>query len=117
MSWIKYLSKVPIKCYIYTYTYIFKFAKFIHKVTTRRQVQDVEPTSSSLTKWTKLTRDEDTQDSSASLRAQATKARLHELDTEMFEQNEKQLAREKRSAQLKQFLIDSDIETVRSDRD
>jgi len=90
--------------------------KATFKVTTRRQVQEAEPAS--LTKWTKVSQhDEDRNSSSAaSVRALASKTRLHELDSEMFERNEKQLAREKRSAQLKQFLADSDIETVRADR-
>lgn len=83
-------------------------------VTRRRQ--EVEPSSAGLLKWTKVTQEDNSQTSSASLRAQASKARLQELDADIYERNEKQLAREKRSAQLKQFLVDSDIETVRSDR-
>lgn len=51
----------------------------------------------------------DAEDSTASLRAKATKARLDDLENEMFERSEKQLAREKRSQQLKQFLADSEI--------
>jgi len=90
--------------------------KATFKVTTRRQVQEAEPAS--LTKWSKVSQhDEDRHSSSAaSVRALASKTRLSELDSEMYERNEKQLAREKRSAQLKQFLSDSDIETVRADR-
>lgn len=60
-----------------------------------------------LTKWTAL----DDGNSAASVRAKATKARLNDLETEMFERSEKQEAREKRSAQLKRFLIDSEIDT------
>lgn len=63
----------------------------------------------SLTKWTAIN---DGQKSAASMRAKATKARLNDLETEMFERSEKQQAREKRSAQLKKFLMDSDIETT-----
>lgn len=82
------------------------------KVVTRRQ--EVEPVeSSSLAKWTKLTsNNEESHTSAASLRAQASKARLQELDADICERSERQLAREKRSAQLKQFLLDSDIETT-----
>lgn len=50
-------------------------------------------------------------DSGASLRARASKARLDDLESEMFERSEKQLAREKRSLALKKFIadIDSDL--------
>lgn len=83
------------------------------QVTTRRRVE--EP--SSVAKWTNISSEaSQSTNSTASLRAQASKARLDDLESEMFERSEKQLAREKRSAQLKQFLIDSDIETVRADR-
>lgn len=87
------------------------------QVVTRRQ--EVEPVAhtTNLLKWTKLTSDAESQSSSASLRAQASKARLQELESDICERSEKQLAREKRSAQLKQFLLDSDIETsTRADR-
>lgn len=60
-----------------------------------------------LTKWTAL----DDGNSAASVRAKASKARLNDLETEMFERSEKQVAREKRSAQLKKFLVESDIDT------
>lgn len=70
--------------------------------------EDSEPLS--ITKWTKLSSNKEADsNSSASLRAKATKARLDDLESEMFERSEKQLAREKRSQQLKQFLADSDI--------
>lgn len=82
-------------------------------VTRRRQ--EVEPSSASLLKWTKVTQEDNSQSSAAS-RAQASKTRLQELDADIYQRSEKQLAREKRSAQLKQFLVDSDIETVRADR-
>ncbi|KAJ6641716.1 hypothetical protein Bhyg_06656 [Pseudolycoriella hygida] len=60
-----------------------------------------------LTKWTAI----DDGNSAASNRAKATKARLNDLETEMFERSEKQVAREKRSAQLKKFLVESEIDT------
>lgn len=60
-----------------------------------------------LTKWTAL----DDGNSAASIRAKATKARLNDLETEMYERSEKQEAREKRSAQLKRFLVESEIDT------
>ncbi len=61
-----------------------------------------------LTKWTAL---DDGGNSAASVRAKATKARLNDLETEMFERSEKQMAREARSAQLKKFLVESEIDT------
>lgn len=61
-----------------------------------------------LTKWTAL---DDSANSGASIRAKATKARLHDLESEMTERSEKQIAREKRSAQLKKFLVESEIDT------
>lgn len=61
-----------------------------------------------LTKWTAL---EPSENSAASARAKATKARLNDLETEMFERSEKQMAREIRSAQLKKFLAESEIDT------
>lgn len=74
-------------------------------MTTRRE-EEIEPVS--VSKWTKVSAAEE-DNSAASIRAKATKARLDDLETEMFERSEKQLAREKRSQQLKQFLADSDI--------
>lgn len=59
-----------------------------------------------LTKWTAI----DDGNSAASIRAKATKARLNDLEMDMFERSEKQVAREKRSAQLKRFLVDSEID-------
>lgn len=74
---------------------------------TRASDDYVDPKT--LTKWTAI---DDGQRSAASLRAKATKARLNDLETEMFERSEKQQAREQRSAQLKKFLVESDIETT-----
>ncbi|XP_037044322.1 uncharacterized protein LOC119080188 [Bradysia coprophila] len=62
-----------------------------------------------LTKWTAL--DDGNSNSAASVRAKASKARLNDLESEMFERSEKQMAREKRSAQMKQFLVESEIDT------
>lgn len=75
-----------------------------------RQEEDTS-TSEPLTKWTGISSSSvfDDDNSAASLRAKATKARLDDLESEMFERSEKQLAREKRSQHLKQFLADSDI--------
>lgn len=74
---------------------------------TRASDDYVDPKS--LTKWTSL---DDGAKSAASLRAKATKTRLSELETDMFERSEKQLARENRSAQLKKFLVESNIEST-----
>lgn len=89
------------------------------KVVTRRQ--EVEPVTqaASMLKWTKLNDESASSslNSTASLRAKASKVRLQELESDICDRSEKQLAREKRSAQLKQFLVDSDIETYsRADR-
>lgn len=66
-----------------------------------------------LTKWTAIEEGNNTK-SSAVIRAKATKDRLKDLESEMFERSEKQLARDKRSAHLKKFLAESDIETSTS---
>lgn len=79
---------------------------------TSRREEEVEPIA--ITKWTAVKSVDETDSSAASARAKATKARLNDLESEMFERSEKQLAREKRSQQLKQFLADSDIETVKA---
>lgn len=50
------------------------------------------------------------EDSGASARARATKARLDDLESEMFERSEKQAAREKRSQALKKFIADIDCD-------
>lgn len=79
---------------------------------TSRREEEVEPVA--VTKWTALKNVDESESSSATARAKASKARLEDLESEMFERSEKQLAREKRSQQLKQFLLDSDIETVKT---
>lgn len=78
------------------------------QMVTRASDDYVDPKT--LTKWTPLV--ENDGKSAASLRAKATKNRLSELETDMFERSEKQLARENRSAQLKKFLVESNIETT-----
>lgn len=66
-----------------------------------RQEDVEEPIA--VTKWNKVSAlsSATTEDSGASLRAKASKARLDDLENEMFERTEKQLAREKRSQALK----------------
>lgn len=63
-----------------------------------------------MTKWSAVS-SATAEDSGASSRARATKARLEDLNEEMFLDSEKQLAREKRSKALKQFIanIDNDL--------
>lgn len=70
-----------------------------------RREEESEPIA--VTKWSAV---EDS--SAATVRAKASKARLDDLESEMFERSEKQAAREKRSAQLKKFIADmaDDIE-------
>lgn len=69
-----------------------------------RREEEVAPVA--ITKWSSLTDGE----SGASARAKATKARLDDLDAEMFERSEKQAAREKRSQALKKFIQDIDAD-------
>lgn len=81
---------------------------------TRASDDFVDPKS--LTKWTALggSRSDQQQDalevSKSAARAKATKARLAELESDMFERSEKQQARENRSAQLRRFMAESNIE-------
>jgi len=77
--------------------------KSTFKLTSRRE-EEAEPIA--VTKWSALS--SVTEDSGASLRAKATKARLDDLESEMTERTEKQLAREKRSQALKKFIADID---------
>lgn len=74
---------------------------------TRASDDYVDP--SKLTKWTAI---DSGKQSAAAIRASETKNRLRELETDMFERSEKQVAREKRSANLKKFLAESDIDTT-----
>lgn len=46
------------------------------------------------------------------MRAQATKARLADIESEMSERSEKMLEREKRAANLKKFLAETDMEAI-----
>lgn len=78
--------------------------KSTFKLTSRREEEASEPTA--VTKWSSLS--SATEDSGASLRARATKARLEDLESEMTERSEKQIAREKRSQALKKFIADID---------
>lgn len=74
----------------------------------------------SLTKWSSFTSGAesalDASRSGASQRAKASKARLAELDADIFERSEKMTARENRSAQLKRFMHESNIEQSSSSK-
>lgn len=59
----------------------------------------------SLTKWSVLKGEEE---SAASQRAKASRARLTDLEDEMSELNERSAAREKRAARLRALVADSD---------
>lgn len=65
--------------------------------------------ASSLTKWTAV--DADSINSLAAQRAKATKARLDDIESDMYERSEKQAAREKRAINLRKMLAENDIET------
>lgn len=92
-------------------SYCKKIKNQYFQLTSRRE-EESEPIA--ITKWTAVKSVDESNTSAASARAKATKARLNDLESEMYERSEKQLAREKRSQQLKQFLVDSDIETVKA---
>lgn len=79
------------------------------------RVENEEPTFESskaiVSKFKKsVIADEVAESSAASLRAKATKARLADIETDMFERSEKLMEREKRAANLKKMLADSDFE-------
>ncbi|XP_072931106.1 uncharacterized protein [Epargyreus clarus] len=64
---------------------------------------------SSLTKWTALkSAGESNEESSAALRAKASRARLSDLEDEMAELTERNAAREKRAARLRALVADTD---------
>lgn len=74
-------------------------------MSSRREEDVAEPVA--VTKWSavsSVTADE----SGASARAKASRARLDDLESEMFERSEKQAAREKRSQALRKFIADID---------
>lgn len=83
------------------------------QMVTRASDDFIDPKS--LTKWSVLSagteKAMEASKSAASQRAKATKARLAELESDMFERSEKQAARENRSAQLKRFMMESNIES------
>lgn len=60
-------------------------------------------------KWCKST---EADDSGALLRAKATKARLHDLEADMFDRSEKQVARDRRLANMKRVLADNDADSA-----
>lgn len=60
------------------------------------------------TKWCRKT--ESDSSAEASSRARATKARLHDLESDMFERTERQAARDRRMANVRQVLADNDID-------
>lgn len=99
-EWHEYLPIVTLACL---------------QMVTRASDDFVDPKS--LTKWTSLSASgEESNKSAASQRARATKARLAELESDMFDRSEKQAARENRSAQLKRFMVESNIESSSSSR-
>jgi len=81
--------------------------KSTYKFTSRREEEAEEP--SAITKWSAVS-STNADDSGAALRARATKARLEDIESDMFERSEKQLAREKRSQALKKFIANIDNE-------
>lgn len=72
--------------------------------------------SDNLTKWSSLRNKEDRDElnnaSSAVLRARQSRARIDDIDDEMAAIQEKQVARERRLARLKQLVAECDSETV-----
>ncbi|KAL1517380.1 hypothetical protein ABEB36_001150 [Hypothenemus hampei] len=67
-----------------------------------------------LTKWSSVQREQENGDavSAASIRARKSRARIDDIDDEMAAIQEKQAARERRLARLKQLVAECDSETV-----
>lgn len=63
-----------------------------------------------LTKWSKLPDAE----TFATQRALATKARLNDIENDIFENNERTVARERRAANIKKILADASEEDMSS---
>lgn len=76
--------------------------------------EPVSATSVSSFKRLAITDSSESSSSAAAMRAQATKARLADIETDMFERSEKLAEREKRAANLKKILAENDIEAVSS---
>lgn len=62
------------------------------------------------TKWCRKTESHDGLE--ASSRALASKARLHELENDMFERSERQAARDRRLANMRQVLADNEVDDI-----
>jgi hypothetical protein len=61
-----------------------------------------------MVKWSKYGASHaDDSESYAALRAKQTKARLHDIEQDMIDRNERQFAREQRSANVKKLLAES----------
>lgn len=78
------------------------------------RVENEEPTfessKSMVSKFKKsVIADEVAESSAASSRARATKARLADIESDMFERSEKLLEREKRAVNLRKMVADSDF--------
>lgn len=73
-----------------------------------RVTYEDEPSNKDLTRWTPLEREEE---SGAAIRARQSRAKINDIEEEMQAMAEKQAARERRAARLKQFIADSAEET------
>ncbi|XP_055690201.1 uncharacterized protein LOC129793818 [Lutzomyia longipalpis] len=82
------------------------------KMVSRSAVDDSNYNARDLTKWTAL--EDDSAHSAAALRAKATKARLADIESEMFDRSERQAARERRVANMKKVLAENDDEFTHS---
>lgn len=76
------------------------------RISRRLQQAQNEDSQHSLTKWTALKNADE--ESAASQRMKATKARLSDIEDEMSELSERTAAREKRAARLRALVADSD---------
>lgn len=62
-------------------------------------------------KWCRKTEEDSSLESSS--RARATKARLHDLESDMFDRSERQAARDRRMANVRQILADNhDVDEI-----
>lgn len=76
------------------------------RISRRLQQAQNEESANSLTKWTALKNVDE--ESAASQRMKATRARLNDLEDEMSERSERTAAREKRAARLRALVADTE---------
>jgi hypothetical protein len=81
-----------------------------------KAVQDEDTavkSATSLAKWTKVTATHDAE-SFAAQKAKETKARIVSIEDDMFDRSERQAARDRRTANIKRFIADSNADELSS---